>query len=244
MRKAWAFYLILAAIPAIPIAIVWGTLLTSQISDFFEFFEENIKSVEFVNGEIVNMPQSHHELQYKTWIIHVDTSYTDEESIRDDLESGSLPMLFIGSQRAFIIADETSKSVKAFSYPLTFSEIVDLEYFANQRTLFLFIVFGGGLLAAFAFNFIVGLIYALLVINPILLFKFRRMKLAFSAGFKASLYLVSFQILASSILFLLSINISWSFLLYIAFYIFYVGGFVNLDLSDYSSETKPEGRIS
>jgi len=241
MKKAWAFYSILVVILAIPVGFSWGQQITGSLNDWLDFFAENIEVVEFKEGEIVNMPISHQELYFKDWTFHVDRNYTDYESIVNEISEDQRPLVFIGPRQAHII---TYNEPRTINYPPTFTDTIDAAYFSDSKSFYPIVIYGGGLLAAFIYIYIVGLLYVFVIITPIVLFKFRRMRLKFAGGLKAALYLASFQVLAFSVLLFLSANIPWSFLFFIAFYILYIGGFVNIDLSGYQSQTESRGRIS
>jgi hypothetical protein len=228
-KKAWTYYLILVSILAIIVAIFWSVKLNNFIDRKIAFFTEKIKKVEFVDGKIVNMPLSHKVLQYENWTIYVDTLFVDEESVNGAIDSEHLPALFVGPKASFIA---TSDKVRAIPYPATFSKTIDAQYLADSKSTFKIAISICCLIGAFLYKFIIALVYSLLIITPMILFKFRRQGMKFGSGFKVALYLSSFQLIVSTILDLAQISFAWSFIVYILFYLFYIGGFVNIDFSD------------
>jgi len=229
VKKAWAYYMILVFILAIIVAIFWSVKINGYINQGIAFFNEKIKKVEFVDGNIINMPLSHKELQYKNWTIYVDTLYLNEKSVSGAIDLERLPAAFVGPTTSFIA---TNGEIRAIPYPATFSQTIDIEYLTDNKSTFALAVSICCLIGAVLYKFIIALLYAILVITPIVLFKFRRQGMTFGSGFKVALYLTSFQLIASTILDLAQVNFSWSFIVYILFYLFYIGGSVNIDLSD------------
>jgi hypothetical protein len=228
MKKAWAFYLLLICAIAL-VAAIYGTIrFTVFYGEAIAFFDDKIKTVEFSNGQIINMPISHKELQFKNWTIFVDTIYVDEDSIQNDLDKNRTPALFIGPKITFIVRGETPIAI---DYPQSFSSIIDTDLLTRYRLYLIGGIFLFFLIGIFIYKFIVGFIYVSLVIAPVVLFKFRRMGLAYRGAFQAGLYLISIQLLVSIILLLAEIYLPWSFLWFILFYIFYIGACVNIDIS-------------
>jgi len=236
--KAWAYYMILISILAVVVAIFWSVTIIGFVNKGIAFFNERIKKVEFVDGKILNMPLSHKELQYDNWTIYVDTLFVNEEVVRGAISPEHTPALFVGPAMSFLV---TSDKTRAIPYPATFSQTFDGEYFAENKFTFTIVILVGSLIIAFLYKFIVSLLYAILVITPIMLFKFRRQRMTFGSGFKVALYLASFQLIASTILDLAQISFSWSFIIYILFYLFYIGGFVNIDFS-FKTPTEPAAK--
>jgi len=192
------------------------------------FFVENVKNIEFENGKIVSMPVLPKELRFRNWIIHVNSLYLDKESALKDLDPNCLPALFVGPRMMVIVYDYRPVAI---SYPKNYSAVHNIETLEGYKIYITILSFLAGLLGMFVYRLITGLLYIFLIITPITLFKFRRRGLAYKGGLKAGLYLVSFQLIISTVLMLMGIYMIWSFLLYILFYIIYIGAFVNIDVS-------------
>lgn len=227
-KNAWAFFMVLTAILAVIVAIFWSMQINAALSDGIAFFDEKIKNVEFVDGKIVNMPSFHEAIQYKNWTFYFDTLYVNEESFSGAVNPGQMPALFVGPTTSFIAQDN---KIRAIPYPATFSQTIDSEYLSNNKSTFIIAVSIVCLIGAFLYKFISALLYIFLVITPVVLFKYRRMRMNFSSGFKTALYLAGFQLIASTMLDLAQISLPWSFIIYIMFYLFYIGAYVNIDLS-------------
>jgi hypothetical protein len=238
MRKAWAFYLFLILILTVITAIYGAILFAGIQSKAHAFFSDKIKKVEFVDGRIVNMPISHKELQFGNWTIYVDRLYLDQDSIQKDIKEDHIPALFVGPAEAFIV---TGKSLIvsayplgyqiAFDYPSNFHMVVNQELLGRYKTLSILLFVAATFIVFFIYKFIVGLIYVLVIIAPIVLYKFRRMGLTYGAGVLTGLYLVSIQLIVSTLLLLVGVFLPWFFLIFILFYILYIGALVNIDVS-------------
>lgn len=228
IKSAWVFYCILVLITGLVIGLVWGYSLLSYMNEAFRFFKDNVKEVVFESGEIKNMPPSRLELHFRDWIILFDTLYTSEKPARNDIQNDKLPVLCIGPRQAFIFTKEGSRVI---NYPTTYTKVINDEYLDDIKPTLRFAIFALAIVSAVLYRAIVGLLYVLIIITPIVIFKFRRMGMAFGDGFKTALYLVSFQIVFSSLLLILNLNLPWAFLIIIFFYIFYIGALVNIDLS-------------
>ena len=222
--------MLLAAILAIPIALNWGVGIIGFFNESVDFFNREIKLVEFSNGQIVNMPLSHKELLFRDWTIHVDTLYTDIESIQPDLDLTRLPAVFVGAKLAVLVT-KTESEPRLITYPPAFSELIDGDYLENLKTTAGIVVYVACLVTSFLYKALSGLLYMAIIIAPIVLFKFRRIGINYGDAFKAALYLVSLQLIISTVLSLLNIERYWFFLFYILLYIFFIGGRVNLDLT-------------
>ena len=199
------------------------------------FFKDNIETVEFSNGRIINMPITHKTIDFRDWTIHIDKKYISKDSLNNEISSDTSLSIFIGPETAYIIL---MGKKTAIDYPDSFSGVVDIEKIHSYWS-----YISGGLIIStvvgfFIYKFAVGLFYILVIIAPIIIFKFRRMGLAYSGCFKAGLYLVFFQLIVSTVLFIAKIYILWDILLYILFYIFYIGAFVNIDISKGLSKIK------
>ena len=228
IKEAWGFYFILLCLASLINSIFIAIPLISIINEAGDFFSENIIIVEFVDGRVENFPITHKELHFKQWTIHIDSSYINEESVGKDIDEDQFPILFIGPQIAVIISDQTPVSI---SYPSNFNSVIDTEKLESYKT-YLIVLMNVVLIAGlFLFKLITSMLYMVLLITPVVLFKFRRMGLAYRVGFHASLYLISFQIIISSLLMIAGIMALWSFLLFILFYFIYIGAFVNIDVS-------------
>ena len=179
------------------------------------------------------MPSTRKELHYEDWTILVDSSFTTEKSAAravaaDDSTKIRPTAICIGPRQAYVFSVEGEKTI---DYPATFTKVIDTEYLKNMLSSLKYVIFVVVLVLMFLYKLIGSMLYVLLVITPIVIFKFRRHGIRFGDGFQAALYLVSIQLLVSTILLFLSIDLPWSFLIYIVFYIFYIGAFVNIDLS-------------
>ncbi len=228
LKRAWAHFILLITVIAFFTAIFGAVKIVSLYNEALAFFAENVNSVEFINGEIVTMPVLPEKLQFKNWVIHVDKVYLDKESALKDLDPDRPPTIFIGPGMLVIAADYRPFAI---NYPDSYSDVHNVESLKRFKIYIIILSFLAGLLGMFIYKLITGLLYIFLIITPITLFKFRRMGLAYKGGLKAGFYLVSFQLIISTILLLTGVHIPWSFLLYILFYIVYIGAFVNIDVS-------------
>ena len=233
VKHAWAFFLILVLITGAALGISKSFMLLAQVDKGVQFFQDNIKKVVFENGEIKNMPLTRKELHFDEWTIIVDSSFTSEAFAAqtltvDDTTVIGTPALCVGPKQAYLFSGGTERTI---DYPITYSKVIDTEYLKETVSSLRYLVFIVVIIGAFIYKFIIGMLYVLLVITPIVIFKFRRIGIRFGDGLQAALYLVSIQLLVSTILMLLQINLPWSFLIFILFYIFYIGALVNIDLS-------------
>lgn len=228
MKQAWLYLIKLLAVISLLSSAFWSVKFFDLYNETIDFFEENIKKVEIVNGEIVNMPLSHQRLLFKERSIHVDSLYVDEEAIADDLSQDTLAALFVGPKKAFLITD---KDPIVFDYPTGYSGTLETDYLRGVK-IYLFPAIALAVFVVFIlYRFVSALFYALLIITPIVLFKFRRAGLPFKAGFQAGLYLASLQVIIATLLMFLNIQVPWAFLWFIFFYILYVGALVNIDVT-------------
>ena len=227
-KKGWTLYLTLVISVAAILAIYWGVRLNSYAGEVVAFFTELDRPIEFSNGEIINMPQSHKEFYFKDLTIHVDSKYKSESDVNEDTAGVSLPAVFIGPNTAFLF---TTDYPQAINYPLSFTDTIDLSYIKKAKKTAVISSIIGGFIAWILIKFIESMVYILIIIAPILLFKFRRMGLTYGEAFKVGLFLISYQIIISTILMLFGLAYFWLPLLIIAFYVFFIGGFVNLDLT-------------
>ena len=227
-KKGWALYVFLIAICALALTLYWGIQINSVADDAEAFFAGIDRSVKFENGEIINMPASHKEYEFKGYYIHVDRKYVDEQIVMNDLLQLESAALFIGPKAAFIIRQGT---IQAIDYPSDFTQTIDLDYVRRVKSMLVVGAFIGGFIIWLVVKFIESMLYILIIIAPILLFKFRRMGLTYGEGIRAAMYLVTFQIIISTLLLLLSIAHIWIHLVFIAFYIFFIGGFININLA-------------
>lgn len=228
IKQGWRYFFKLITIASLITAVFWSVKFINFYNDAVDFFTEKIKKVELVSGEITNMPLSHHRLLFKNRVIHVDTSYIDTQSIQEDLENDPEAELFVGPRKFFSVRNG---EIMGFDYPSTYNISIDPDKLQSAKTY----LFPTTTLAFFAGIFInrsiIALLYIILIITPVVLFKFRRMGLSFKGGFQVGLYLASLQIVIATILVLISVHIPWGFLWFILFYFVYIGAFVNIDVS-------------
>jgi len=227
LKQAWGYYLRLLGLIAVIMCLFYGIKFTIMAEQGLEFFSENIKSgIAIESGRIVNMPRSHKELKFSGWLIHIDTFYVNQESIAGDAEYARRPVLFVGPRKAFVVFE---RQPIGFNYPETFSGEIDIDLLSRYSKYAIILAFVGGLVLTFIINFIIGLLYIALIIAPILLFKFRRLGLAYGEAFKAGLYAITLQLVLSTLLTLVGLDIPWSYLWYILLYVIYTGVFVNIE---------------
>lgn len=227
-KCGWTLYLLLIVLVTIVLSVYWGIRINSYANEAVNFFAEIDAEINFDNGKINNMPIAPKEFYFNELIILVDNKYIDLNSIGDDLDMVELPAIFIGPGAAYIATQDVAKEIQ---YPPTFSDTIDLEYVKRAKSMIVAGAFIGGLIAWFLIKFCESMAYILLIIAPILLFKFRRMGLNYVEAVKVGLYLVSFQILLSAILMISGLAFIWVHLLFVAFYIFFIGAYVNINLS-------------
>jgi hypothetical protein len=228
VKKAWLYFIVLIIISAIILALYSGFNISGLLAELEDFYLSHNKVVEFVNGEIVNMPHSHKSLRYDNLIIEVDRSYIGTDSLPADSWPGDSSALFIGPKSCFLIR---TSIVREIPYPATFTQKLDSAYLDSLKTKITIASFLGGFIGWLIIKFIEGMLYIALIIAPILLFKFRRMGLTYTEGFKTGLYLITYQIVLSTLLLVIGFTQIWFHLLFILFYIILIGGFVNIDLT-------------
>jgi len=234
IKQGWCYFFKLITIASLITAVFWSLKIFNYYNEAVEFFDEKIKKVEFASGEITNMPISHHRLLFRDKVIHVDKSYIDRQSIQEDLENDPQADLFVGPRKAFFVKNS---DIMGFDYPSSYNASFDTDKLQSMKT-YLFPAAALAFWAGFIiYRSIIALLYIILVITPIVLFKFRRMGLPFRGGFQVGLYLASLQVVIATILTLLSIHIPWGFLWFILFYIIYIGALVNIDVSKKSETT-------
>lgn len=228
IKQGWYYFFKLITIISLITAVFWSIRIFNYYNDAIEFFAKEIKKVEFTSGEITNMPLSHHRLLFRDKVIHVDKSYIDKQSLQENLENDPQADLFVGPGKAFFVRNS---EIMEFNYPSSYKASFDTDKLRNMRTYLFPAVALATWAGFFIYRLITALLYIILVITPIVLFKFRRMGLSFKGGFQVGLYLASLQVVIATILMLLSIHIPWGFLWFILFYVIYIGALVNVDVS-------------
>ncbi|RKX18201.1 MAG: hypothetical protein DRP26_05640 [Candidatus Zixiibacteriota bacterium] len=228
IKQGWSYLLKLIIVASLIMAIFWVMKFINFYNDAVDFFAEKIKKVELVSGEITNIPLSHHRLLFKDRVIHVDRSYVDTQSIQEDLENDPEAELFVGPRKFFSVRNG---EIMEFNYPSSYNISLDTDKLLRAKSYLFPITTLAFFMGIFVYRFIVALLYVILIITPIVLFKFRRTGLSFKRSFQVGLYLVSLQIMITTILVIINIHIPWSFLWFILFYFIYIGGFVNIDTS-------------
>ena len=226
-KQGWSYIIVLLLVAALVLAIVTGIKVNGALSRLEEFYLFHNKVVEFVNGEIINMPVNHKSLTFDNVAIEVDRAYTDIGSLPDDLTQTSGMTLYIGSKSCFIISDRFPREIP---YPATYTQKLDTTYIGDLKSKIVMTSYIAGFIFWFIVKFIESLFYIAVIIAPILLFKFRRMGLTYGEGFKIGLYLSTYLILLSTILMALGITYLWIHLLFILMYLVVIGGLVNINL--------------
>lgn len=227
-KNGWRLYIFLIILMAVALSVYWGIKINTVTNEVIAFYLDINREVVFENGEIANMPYTHKEFHFKELTIHVDRKYTGLSNLIDDFNEDNLPVLFVGPRAAYIA---TKGEPKEINYPPTFSNTINREYLKQAKTVVVLSAFIGGFIVWLLIKFFESMAYVLLIIAPILLFKFRRMGLTYNEGVKVGLYLVSFQIVISSVLLLAGLAYIWIHLVFIALYVFFIGAYVNIDLS-------------
>ncbi len=227
-KSGWKLYIFLVILAALILSVYWGINVNSYAQDIILFYQGIGEEVVFENGKIANMPLSHKEFKFNDITIHADRKYTEIDSLAEDLAETTQPAIFIGPEAAYIVTRDNPTEIP---YPADFSETVNLEYLQKTKTMVVVTAFVGGFIVWLLIKFIESMLYILLIIAPILLFKFRRLGLTYGEGIKISLYLVTYQIIISTILMLLGIAFIWVHLLFIILYIFVIGAYINIDLT-------------
>ena len=225
--RAWRFFLLLVLLLTIITATVAFLKISGLTSEAIVFFRDKIKTVKLIDGRIANMPVTHKTLHFKAWTIEVDRDYTGENEVRNKAAGNFEKHIFIGQRKAFV---SLGNRLIPIEYPRDFTDVINADRLKSYR---FYLVAGSCLsifVAFFLYKLVFGLLYTLLVIVPIIMFKFRRQGLPFSGAFKAGLYLASFQVVFSTVSLLLGIFVLWDILVYILFYIFYIGAVVNINI--------------
>ncbi len=227
-KTGWMLYLLLITCSAIVLTVYWGVKANSYADEAVEFFAGLDAEIVFEKGIITNMPLSHKEYYFKDLTIYVDSKYVDLQSTEEDMENAEKPVVFIGAKAAYLTSTERAEEI---AYPPAFSETIDLDYLKKTKSILIAGAFFGGFLVWLLIKFIESMAYIALIITPILLFKFRRRGLTYPEGFGVGLYLATFQIILSTILLLVGFAYIWVHLIFILLYVFFIGAYVNIDLS-------------
>jgi hypothetical protein len=237
VSKAWRYFFILMAIVSLLFTSLMSAAFIRIYGDFASFMRESLPTISFEKGQITNMPQDHIAKEFSKWSIRIDAIYTDSISARAD--SLDLPSnktcLYIGPQKAFLIQD---KSTTAFEYPLSYTKTITAEELQKNKVYVYPLLFVFALILNIIKYLIFSILYVL-IISLIVVFKYRNVELNYIKGIQAGLYLVTIQVLISTLLGLAGISIPYGFLWYILFYIVYVGVFVNLNFSEKTRDVLP-----
>jgi hypothetical protein len=227
-KKGWTYLIVLLLFAALILAISSGIKISGIFTKLETFYLSHNKVVEFVNGEIVNMPVTHKTLTYEDLTIEVDRAYTGVDSLPQAITEQAGTTLLIGPKSCFIVTERLPREIP---YPATYTHKIDAAYIGDLKSKIVIASYIAGYVFWFIVKLIESLLYISLIIAPILLFKFRRVGLTYGEGFKVGLYLITYQLVLSTILMVLGITYIWIHLLFILMYLVIIGGLVNIDLS-------------
>jgi hypothetical protein len=239
LAEAWKYFIKLNILAAFILSLIWGFKFNGFYNEGLDFFKNEIDTVEIVNGRISNMPLSHKILVFRGWTIHVDTLYTSLNSVFADSSAMAEANIFVGPEAVYI--GDQARTIP-IDIPKDMSMTLDYEKLAGYKFKTIILIWILSLIGTFLVLGVSSLLMLFLIITPIFLFKFRRHKPPYQHGLKAGLFLSTFYLVAATLLIALGLLKIWIYLLFVLFYIIYIGAAVNIEVvrSKIITETESE----
>ncbi len=223
-RQGIWFYIRLLIITALVSAIVFWRSFYDTFSETTAFLGENYPEIRFDNGRIVNLPPQRIDHRFSTWRLLIDSTFVEESSAAAEInkETSRLTTLCVGPSAALVCYDS---QIRRFRYPAQFSSTIRIADLQKQRVLINLEAFGFFALLFFLTN-AVGSGFLIFLIAAMIAYKYRLESISYFSAVKAGFYLISHQLLFTTLLVVLDLDVPWLLLWFVFYYFIYVNLFL------------------